>query len=587
MNPLHPCPKGFTADLDKTRDPAQTVAEARAALAQSGMDVLAETRRVDTGRLGIPVYMSVCGEHARKIMPTRKQMGKGSSPAQAEASALMELVERFSFFSFWEDADLPSLTWSEAEARFGTDLIPVEWILHSVADPATKQAARTALDLVPWRFAEATDLAGERPLWVPIAWFKKLNEFNGSCAGNSMEEALLQGVCELVERHVCCLWDRTRPQTPTIAPQSAKDPVLRELLAKFAAAGVRVWLKDFSLGMPVPTVAALAYDPATFPLQSEIVFTAGTASSPEKAAIRALTEVAQLAGDFITESNYEASGLPKFLRMEDTAWVEEGPEVPIQSLPSITCDDITEELRAVARGLAQLGHPPLAVATTHPRLGIPTAYTFAPGLLFRERTPRASVGLFVGRILAEEMEPETATAGLQTLESLWPDAPYLPFFRGLVALREGDLPRAAQLFAQAEPLQEDADDRGLAAFYQAYALTQEGRWSEAIPILDRAIDACPEVKEYYNLRGVAYFKESQYAAAAANFELALELDSGSIMDLANLGVCHKLLGHTDLARDILTRALAIDPSLDFARQHLTELTATTEASWTSPAPSPN
>ena len=55
MIQLQPCPKGFTADLDKTRDPAQTVAEARAALAQSGMDVLAETRRVDTGRLGIPV----------------------------------------------------------------------------------------------------------------------------------------------------------------------------------------------------------------------------------------------------------------------------------------------------------------------------------------------------------------------------------------------------------------------------------------------------------------------------------------------------------------------------------------------------
>ena len=57
--------------------------------------MLAETRRIDTGRLGIPVYLSVCGEAARAVMPTRKQMGKGASPEQAEASALMELARAF------------------------------------------------------------------------------------------------------------------------------------------------------------------------------------------------------------------------------------------------------------------------------------------------------------------------------------------------------------------------------------------------------------------------------------------------------------------------------------------------------------
>ncbi len=568
---LQPCPKVFTADLDKTRDPATTVAMAREALAKSGLDILAETQRVDTGRLGIPVFLSVCGADARAVMPTRKQMGKGSSPAQAEASALMELIERFSFFSFWETEDFPRLTWSEAEARFGQDLIPVEWIRTSVAESANPQIVRQALDLVPWRFAAATDLAAERVVVVPVDWFKKLNEFNGSCAGNTIEEALLQGLCELVERHVCCLWDRRRPVTPTIAPESATDPTLRHLLAAFAAAGIRVWLKDFSFGMPVPTVAALAYDPVTFPSKSEIVFTAGTASSPEKAAIRALTEVAQLAGDFETGSIYEASGLPKFLRLEDLHWVEDGPTIPFQDLPSILHPDITQELRTLARGLAQLGHPPLALATTHPRLGIPTAYTFAPGLLFRERTPQASVGLFVGRILAEEADLHQAHAGLQVLQHLWPQAPYLTFFQGLLALREGDIQNAADLFALAEPRQVNIEDRGLAAFYQAYARTQEGRWTEAIPLLDRAIACCPEVKEYYNLRGVAYFKQGQYVAAAANFEMALSLDKGSATDLANLGICHKFLGHPDLARQILEQALAMDPSLEFARQHLSEL----------------
>ena len=46
-------------------------------------------------------------------MPTRKQMGKGSSAEQAEASALMELMERFAFFSFWEERPhMVSATWA-------------------------------------------------------------------------------------------------------------------------------------------------------------------------------------------------------------------------------------------------------------------------------------------------------------------------------------------------------------------------------------------------------------------------------------------------------------------------------------------
>ena len=123
---LTPCPKGYTKDLDKAVSPAQTIAHVRERLAAVNLDILAETRRVDVGRLGIPVYLSVCGADAREIMPTRKQMGKGSSPEQAQASALMELMERFAFFSFWQERPhMIRATWSEAEARFGDRLLPL------------------------------------------------------------------------------------------------------------------------------------------------------------------------------------------------------------------------------------------------------------------------------------------------------------------------------------------------------------------------------------------------------------------------------------------------------------------------------
>ena len=574
MIKIHSCPKGYVTDLDKTCSPEETVARAREALSRSGKRILAQTRRIDTGRLAIPVFMSVCGEDARDIMPTRKQMGKGASPAQAEASALMELAERFSFFSFWDAPDnFRPMTWSQARDAFGDRLMPISFVIRSVADTVDEADAERILDLLPWRFAPVTDIGAGREYMAPLDWFKKLNEFNGSSAGNTLEESMLQGGCELVERHVCAVIDRTRQETPTIDPASFTDPVLVELYEKFTRNGLKVWLKDFSLGLPVPTVAALAMDPATFPESSEIVFTAGTASSPQKAAIRALTEIAQLGGDFETCSNYEASGLPKFTHPDQFAWLTAGPLVPIDSLPSNQDADITAELVSFCSRLKEQGFTFFSVDTTVQGLGIPANYNFVPGFLFRERTPMASLGLFVGRILAEDMDPEHAEAGLDVLEEIAPDAHYLPFFRGLTALRRGEIDGAAAWFAQAEPLQPEADDRGLAAFYQAYALSQQGLWPETIPHLDRAVSHCPEVKEYFNLRGVAYFKQRQYAGAAANFELALNLDSGSAMDLANLGLCHKFMNNAEKARELLGEALKLDPGLDFARTHLNELQA--------------
>lgn len=129
---LRSCPKGYTKDLDKAVTPAQTISRVHERLAAADLDILAQTRRVDAGRLGIPVYLSVCGADAREIMPTRKQMGKGSSPEQAQASALMELMERYAFFSFWQERPhMIRATWSQAEARFGENLLPLEAMSRS------------------------------------------------------------------------------------------------------------------------------------------------------------------------------------------------------------------------------------------------------------------------------------------------------------------------------------------------------------------------------------------------------------------------------------------------------------------------
>lgn len=572
MFALKSCLKSYDLDQDKAVSPQETVRRVRARLDEKFQGVLAEIDRVDTGRLGIPVYVSNCGPKARAVMPTRKQMGKGATPEQAEASALMELVERFSFFSFWDEPErFEELTWSEAEARWPDSLMPLSQVLLSVDEHLSEDSARTILDLVHWRFHPALDVTSGRTLMVPLDWFKKLNEFNGSSAGNTNEESILQGACELVERHVCAIIDKQRPVLPTIDPASSDDPVLQRLVACFKNNGVRVLLKDFSLGMPVPTIAAVAWDPKSFPGMSEIVFTAGTSSSPVKAAVRALTEVAQLAGDFETGRVYEASGLPKFTNLGQLDWLQSGPVVTLDALPSVEQDDILDELLSLARGLDLLGYRLYSVDTAISGLEAAANYNFVPGFDFRERAARRSLGLFVGRMLAEDAPMPDAAVGLEVLSELYPGAYFLPFFQGLLALRLDDVEEAVRCFVEAGPLQPATEEKALTAFYEAYALSRLERWDEAEPVLDRAAALDAEVKEIFNLRGVARFKSGRYEQAAQDFSAALDIDSGSAADLANLGLCHKFMGNREAAMDYLGSALQIDSSLEWAKPHLDEL----------------
>lgn len=565
---LKSCPKAYDSDLDKAKAPAQTVADVLAMLQETGLDILAETRRIDNGRLNIPVYMSVCGKDSRAILPARKQMGKGSSPEQAQASALMELIERYGFFSFWQDEQkFTQATWAEAEARFGENLIPVREILASVNDNLSEEAAREILNAVTWKFYPATRLIDGQLVWLPLDWFKLLSEFNGSSAGNTPEESLLQGIAELVERHASALADKNRPVLPTIQIGEDDDPVLKKLVAAFTAQGIVLILKDMTMGMPMPTVAALAWDPATFPDQSEIVFTAGTASSPARAAIRAITEVAQLGGDFNTGACYEASGLPKFSSIEQCQWLLEGPEVGLNSLPSLQNADILVELQNVLEAL----QPISVYAVDTSIIGPPSHWAIAPGLQFRERDANQSLGLFVGRKLAEEAEPEKAQQGLRILAKHYPDAHFLPFFAGLLALRTHNYEEAAQKFIGSTILQPDAEAKALAAFYAGYAYARANQWSEALPWLKDALRLSPLFKEAANLAGVACFKKDQFQQAEEYFNLCLKIDKGSAADLANRGICRKMRGNRAEALADLREALALDPTLDYARPHLQEL----------------
>jgi ribosomal protein S12 methylthiotransferase accessory factor len=115
------------------------VARFRQKLAEVDLDIMTDVQRVDTGRLDIPVYFSVCGRDAFEVIRNKKQMGKGVTPAQSMASACMELAERYSFFRFKQDPrNFILSTYAKLKAE-GLPLMPLKYLLQSVHDENTSE----------------------------------------------------------------------------------------------------------------------------------------------------------------------------------------------------------------------------------------------------------------------------------------------------------------------------------------------------------------------------------------------------------------------------------------------------------------
>lgn len=559
--------KGYTYDLDKVVTPEETVARVKDRLARLDLKILKETLRIDSGRLDIPVYISLLDVDAMAVMPTRKQMGKGATPAQAEASALMELVERFSFFSFLEAGQLVFGTARE----FGPLALPFEYLAQSLFDssPKVEIAARLYQDW-PLFFAPATNLTTGEAVLLPFHWFYLIEEFNGPAAGNCNEEAVLQGLCEVMERHVGSVISHEHRATPLIDPESATDPATRGMLEKFRRHGIKLWLRDFSLDTGIPTVGALAYDPATFPERSEIVFTAGTTSSPEKSLSRALSEIAQLAGDFHRRTSYRPT-LPKYESLEKAAYLmADGPTVPLSSLPDISHDNLAVEIRNALTALGRLQLAALAVDITHPAVGVPAFYLLVPGTHFLDRTRNTDTIFHLAKTAALFAPPEAAYEALLHMERAVPGGFDVQFFLGLTLENLGRPAEALERFRLSLALGPPAHETASLHVHLGSCLRDLEDYPAAVAALEQARELNPHLKEAHNLLGFCFFKLGAYQEAVSCFERCIELDPGSGIDYANLGVNLLRLGHKREAAYVLQQALELDPSLDFAKKVLGE-----------------
>jgi ribosomal protein S12 methylthiotransferase accessory factor len=267
-----------------------------------------------------------------------------------------------------------------------------------------------------------------------------------------------------------------------------------------------------------------------------------------------------------------ASGLPKFKNLEEAEFVT-GAEttIDITQLPDLSHDNIRVEVENCISALSRIGMEVIVINTVHPKLEIPAFYTIIPGSHFRERAAHTSVGLFSAKLIAESGDPEWAITELRKIDDLMPEKYYVKFFLGSSHLAINEQADALKYFEQALNLNPDKEDIPSIYSYMGVCLKDLAQYKQAINTLEKGEEHDSERTDIHNLMGYCYFKLKEHEKAIQCFRKVLQLDPSSAIDYANIASNYRDMGDKDNAIRYYQFALALDSSIDFARENLDAL----------------
>ena len=341
----------------------------------------------------------------RRQTREQKSIGKGKSAVQARASALCEALERLSGVYRGDEA-VEHATYQ----RMGSKAIHPNRCLHfSEAQYQHRDTTNglPATSWIPHRFREDDPIAWT-PLWsLTDATFKYLPtaycyyhfggagaayctaDSNGNAAGNTREEAILQGFMELVERDGVALWWYNRVRRPAVDLDSVGAPYIQTLRRYYARIERSFWVLDLTTDLGIPIFAAISGSDIS--PREPLLYGFGAHFDARIALERSLTEMNQ--------------GLPVILKMRQrtgfartnsgsmdtwpTAQLAEhpyllpGPQAPPEtanSYPARPYDDLQEALEACIQTAQAKGMELLVLDQTRPDLGLPVVKVVVPGL---------------------------------------------------------------------------------------------------------------------------------------------------------------------------------------------------------------
>ncbi len=199
--------------------------------------------------------------------------GKGSTAEQGEASALMEAIERYS--GIFQGDEIRAKR-RFADFQSGEAIPPNDVLQFSDAQLRQGQGAPTnGQEAIPALFDRSARIEWS-PVWsLRDARFKYLPtsllyffyrgaagfaaDSNGCAAGNTLEEAIVQGFLELVERDAYAIWWYNRLQRPELDLGQFDDSYVRDLQKQLAQTGRRLWVLDVTSDLGIPTFVAITH----------------------------------------------------------------------------------------------------------------------------------------------------------------------------------------------------------------------------------------------------------------------------------------------------------------------------------------
>jgi ribosomal protein S12 methylthiotransferase accessory factor len=325
--------------------------------------------------------------------------GKGRTEAQARVSALCETLERVSGVYQGDEATV-SGSMEQLAADPSQDGVPIHVnalqqyserqfeareAINATTDDVRKQVPRrfTTDAIIDW--TPAWSLLDGTKRWVPLSYcFAEtpdasaasfcIHNPNGSAAGSCFEEAVLQGLLELVERDAVAIWWYNQIPRPAVDIASFGDPYFDTLLKEYESMGWQLWAIDITHDLHIPTIAALARQPESG--RFSIGF--GSHLDPAIALQRALTEVNQLL-------DVAAKAPPPWdsAKLTSDRFLYPSPDLPATNAatwPRVGGMDLARDVEHCIARLASLGLDTLVVDKTRPDIGVSVVQTIVPGL---------------------------------------------------------------------------------------------------------------------------------------------------------------------------------------------------------------
>ncbi len=339
-----------------------------------------------------------------------KSAGKGSTREQSEVSALCEAVERYSGARYGDEICIRKRFSELAGAEEAIDPNDVQLFSDDQLDNAKSINAKGhPYNIVPPRldpdaeidWTPAWSITRQRHRYLPTSMLYSMPaeergpsdlvaDSNGCAAGNTLEEAILQGFYELAERDAFAIWWYNRLKVPAVDLSSFDHEFLASASDYYARCERNLWMLDVTSDIGIPTFVALSRRPDA--RTEDIIYGAGAHADPRIAALRAICELNQC----LTWLPHPArsGGRPriddplalwwwKTARLADCSWLAPAEDEPLRKAsqyPVIESTDTREDVEYCRALVEARGMEFLVLDQTRPDIGMPVVRVIVPGM---------------------------------------------------------------------------------------------------------------------------------------------------------------------------------------------------------------